>query len=100
LDGGVVIFDEFQNLLKVNPLIFSKIQKFWDKYQAETHVLFVVIGSYVGLIKKIFKDRKEPLFGRADFLFNLKPFTFFQTRGFIGRDLEECIQIYAILGGS
>jgi hypothetical protein len=99
LEDGVLVFDEFQNLLKVNPLIFSKIQKLWDEHQSSSRVLFIVVGSYVGLMKKIFTDRKEPLFGRADFLFNLKPFTFFQTCKFLGRPIEECIQLYAIFGG-
>ncbi|AKB38883.1 hypothetical protein MSSAC_4293 [Methanosarcina siciliae C2J] len=38
--------------------------------------MFLVIGSYVGLMKKLFQGSKEPLFGRATMLFNIKYFTF------------------------
>ena len=99
MNGGVVVLDEFQNLLKVNPRVFSTIQRRWDEYQNASNVLLIFIGSYVGLMKKIFTDRKEPLFGRADFLVNLKPFTFFQTCEFLGRDIGECLQLYAMFGG-
>ena len=50
-------------------------------------------------MKKIFTDKKEPLFGRADFLFNLKPFNFFETHRFIDRSVEDTCEIYAIFGG-
>ncbi len=69
----IVVFDEFQNLSKVNPGIFSKFQKYWDLNHNKSQHMFLIIGSYVGMIKKIFKDTKEPLFGRATMLFNIKP---------------------------
>ena len=45
--------------------------------------MFLIVGSYVGMIKKIFKDTKEPLFGRANMLFNLRPFNFLESFTFL-----------------
>ncbi len=79
----IFVFDEFQNLSKVNSGIFSKFQKYWDLNHNESQHMFLIIGSYVGMIKKIFRDAKEPLFGRATMLFNLKPFNFFDSYAFL-----------------
>jgi hypothetical protein len=40
-----------------------------------THVNFIVSGSIYSLMTKIFQDKKEPLFGRADAMIKLTPFT-------------------------
>ncbi|MCX9075772.1 MAG: ATP-binding protein, partial [Candidatus Methanoperedens sp.] len=44
----IVVFDEFQNLSKVNPGIFSKFQKYWDLNHKKSRHMFLIIGSYVG----------------------------------------------------
>lgn len=38
-----------------------------------------VIGSYAGMMKRIFEDSKEALFGRSDYRIQLKPFSFMST---------------------
>ena len=99
----VIVFDEFQNLTKVNPDFFSKFQKYWDMHHRETKHMFIVVGSYVGMMKKIFQGSKEPMFGRATLLFNLKPFTFADSfkflNGFLDISVEEAMKTYFILGG-
>ncbi|NOR47664.1 MAG: AAA family ATPase, partial [Methanosarcinaceae archaeon] len=99
----VIVFDEFQNFTKVNPDFFSKFQKYWDAHHRETKHMFIVVGSYVGMMKKIFQGSKEPMFGRATMLFNLKPFTFTDSfrflNGFLDISVEEAIKTYFILGG-
>ncbi|MCD6145163.1 MAG: ATP-binding protein [Methanosarcinales archaeon] len=99
----IVVFDEFQNLSKVNPGIFSKFQKYWDLNHNKSQHMFLVIGSYVGMIKKIFKDTKEPLFGRAMMLFNIKPFNFFDSftflKAFFELGIEDASKFYFIFGG-
>lgn len=99
----IVVFDEFQNMSKVNPGIFSKFQKYWDLNHNKSQHMFLIIGSYVGMIKKIFKDSKEPLFGRATMLFNIKPFNFFDSSTFLNAffdlETEEASKFYFIFGG-
>ncbi len=100
----VLVFDEFQNFSKTNPLLFSKIQKFWDNYHGKSRIMIIAIGSYVGMMKRLFYEKKEPLFGRTDLMLNLKPFNFMQTYGFLRHiglnvEKEEALRIYSMLGG-
>ena len=62
----VLVIDEVQEFLQINPAIFSDIQELWDLYLYESQVQLVMLGSVYSLMKKIFQDSKEPLFGRAD----------------------------------
>ncbi len=69
-----LIIDEFQEFLRINPSIYSDMQNIWDSYKDETKLNLVLSGSIYSLMKKIFEDKKEPLFGRADNKINLKAF--------------------------
>jgi len=70
----VLIIDEFQEFKNINKSTFSEIQKLWDKYKFETHVHIIFIGSIYSLMTEIFQNEKEPLYGRADRIFYIKPF--------------------------
>lgn len=70
-----IIFDEFQNLYKVNPSIFSEIQDLWDRFHRESHLNLITMGSIRSLMKRIFEDENEPLYGRPTSKFTLLPFT-------------------------
>ena len=69
-----LIIDEFQEFFKINESIYSSIQKLWDLNKDNTNIHFITCGSVYTLMKKIYEDKKEPLFGRADFKIDLKPF--------------------------
>lgn len=99
-DKEIFIFDEFQNFKKINISVFSIIQKYWDKYQDERNYSFLFLGSYIGLMKHLFKDYKTPLFGRSDALFNLKPLHYDVCKDIL-MDLEisTFVEIYSIFGG-
>ncbi len=71
----VVIIDEFQEFFQINESVYSEIQNLWDEYKNNTNVHLVCIGSIYSLMHKIFKNSKEPLFGRADRVIYLKPFS-------------------------
>lgn len=98
-----VVFDEFQNFEYVNPAIFSIFQKYWDLYHNDTPILLVFVGSYIGLMKKIFIDAKEPLYGRATSRIDLKPLSYECIRhvckniGFVQE--EDIITLYSTFGG-
>ena len=68
-----LIIDEFQELGKINSSIYSNIQKLWDLYKNRSHIHFISCGSIYSLMKKIYEDKSEPLFGRADFKIDLHP---------------------------
>jgi uncharacterized protein len=69
-----VVIDEFQEFLQINPAVFSEIQNLWDQYKVESRLNLIFIGSVYSLINKIFRDQKEPLFGRADRILHLNAF--------------------------
>lgn len=71
----VLIIDEFQEFRNINKSTFSEIQKLWDQYKFETHIHIIFIGSIYSMIKKIFQDEKEALYGRADRILYIKPFS-------------------------
>lgn len=70
-----LIIDEFQEFFSINPSVFSEIQNLWDAHKKTSKMLFIAIGSVYSLMNKIFEDLKEPLFGRADRIIKLKPFS-------------------------
>jgi uncharacterized protein len=70
-----LVIDEFQEFININESIYSDIQNYWDQYRTSTNVNFIVSGSIYSLMTKIFQDKKEPLFGRADAMMKLTAFT-------------------------
>ena len=70
-----VIIDEFQRLADIGEGIISDIQQVWDKHHAEAHIHLIACGSIYNMMKRIFEDRKEPLFGRKTARIDLKPFS-------------------------
>ncbi len=97
---NLIIIDEFQNFSKVDKSVFSILQKVWD--EEEKNIKLILCGSYLGMMKKIFLDSKEPLFGRSKYQIQLKPFTFLDTFEMLsdfGYSLEETVDWYSILGG-
>ncbi|WP_455590819.1 ATP-binding protein [Bacteroides sp.] len=74
-ENFTLIIDEFQELMYVNPSIISEIQRIWDSYHTTAKINFIVCGSVYSMMKKIFEDRKEPLYGRLTCKIMLQPFT-------------------------
>jgi len=70
-----LIIDEFQEFIRINPSIYSSIQKLWDLNKDDSKIHLIFSGSVYSLMKKIFEDAHEPLFGRADFKIHLQPFS-------------------------
>ena len=69
-----LVFDEFQNFVKVSPAIPSHIQDIWDRYHGKSKVNMVACGSIYSMMHKIFDNGDEPLYGRQDCRLNLLPF--------------------------
>ena len=70
-----LIIDEFQNFLSINKAIPSSIQDVWDRYKDRSHVNLVLCGSIYSMMKKIFENGDEPLYGRRDSNMRLLPFS-------------------------
>ena len=99
-----IVFDEFQMLYKVNPAIFSEMQDLWDRYHRESRLFLIASGSIQSLMKRIFEDDNEPLYGRPTSKFTLRPFTI-EVLKQIFRDHqpdyknEDLLCLYMITGG-
>jgi AAA+ ATPase superfamily predicted ATPase len=73
-ESFTLIIDEFQEFYTINPAVYSEIQYLWDVHKDSARLNLICIGSVFSLMKKIFENSKEPLFGRADRTINLQPF--------------------------
>lgn len=99
-----LIIDEFQDFYKINESVYSDIQKIWDLHHNEIKINLLVCGSIYSLMNKIFKDAKEPLFGRATNFIKVKPFTT-KTLQIILSDFnkdysaEDLLALYTFTGG-
>ncbi|MDR1097668.1 MAG: ATP-binding protein [Tannerella sp.] len=99
-----LIIDEFQELDKVNPSIFSDIQNLWDKYKDRAHIHFIASGSIYSLMMKTFENRKEPLFGRLTSKITLLPFAVSTVKEILndyhpGYTPEDLLCLYMLTGG-
>ena len=99
-----LVIDEFQNFLKVNPTIFGDIQHDWDLHKSKSHLNLIISGSVFTLMKKIFEDYEEPLFGRANEKMTLQPFTTDVMKQILADfnpdySPEDLLVLYSITGG-
>src|SRR3989338_351440 len=101
--SGIIIFDEFQNFANVDKSVFEILQKQIDINENKKGILFIFSGSTTGLMKKLFSDSKEPLYGRIKRKLNLKPLLFKDCIEMCSeldiKNIEEVIKLYAIFGG-
>ena len=70
-----LIIDEFQEFVRINPAVFSEIQREWDLNKRDSKLNLIISGSVFTLMKRIFEDYKEPLFGRANNQIHMRPFS-------------------------
>ncbi|MBA3603588.1 MAG: ATP-binding protein [Parachlamydiaceae bacterium] len=100
----ILIIDEIQEFLNINSSIFSDIQELWDRYLSESKIQLIMMGSIYSLMYRIFEDSKEPLFGRADRIIQLKPFTIAQLKSILeingrGNEANVLFNYYLLTGG-
>lgn len=99
-----LIIDEFQELERVNKSIFSDIQDLWDRYNETSRINLIACGSIYSMMKRIFENEKEPLFGRLNSKIILKPFTIATLKEIL-QDFnpeysnEDLLCLYLITGG-
>lgn len=99
-----LIIDEFQEFYYINPVVYSLMQDAWDRYRKQSHVNLVVSGSVYTLMNQIFRDSKEPLYGRADMIMKLFPFTTSVLKEILADHKpnytkEDLLALYTFTGG-
>lgn len=99
-----LVIDEFQEFMTVNPSVFSDLQNLWDSYHSDTRMNLVLSGSVMSMMRRIFTDAHEPLFGRADNVISLRPFKIKVMKEIL-KDYnpeytnEDLLALYSITGG-
>ena len=99
-----LVMDEFQNLAKVNSGLFARIQDIWDSNKDQTHMHLILCGSSYSMMKKIFEDNREPLFGRATTKIHLQPFAADKLISLVEQapvkiSNDDLLALYSITGG-
>lgn len=99
-----LVIDEFQNFQKVNPTVFGDIQREWDLHKGQSHLNLILSGSVFTLMKKIFDDYEEPLFGRAHEKMTLQAFTTSTLKEILGDfnpdySPDDLLALFSITGG-
>lgn len=99
----IVVFDEVSNFKFIDNSVFSTFQKYWDKNKATTKICLIFIGSMFTMMKKIFFDSKEPLFGRATIRINLSSLPPLAQRDILSNlkifSYPNLLHFYSIFGG-
>ena len=99
-----LIIDEFQEFYYINSVVYSLMQDIWDRYRKQSHVNLVVSGSVYTLMNQMFRDSKEPLYGRADMIMKLFPFTISVLKEILADHKpdytkEDLLALYTFTGG-
>ena len=95
-----VVFDEFQYIPQRDESFLSIFQRWWDREFKKMDVLFVLCGSYVGMIERMALSQNSPLYGRRTGQYRLMPMDFFDSSRFLAEmDIVSKINSYAVLGG-
>lgn len=100
-----LVLDEFQEFNNINKAVFSEMQNLWDQYKNRTKMNLVISGSVYTLMKKIFENAKEPLFGRTNERIFLKPFSVvvlkeaMQDNNPKGLGADDLLAFYMLTGG-
>jgi len=99
-----LVIDEFQEFSNINESVFSDMQNIWDSYRRRTHMNLIVSGSVYSLMQKIFRNAKEPLFGRADNIIKLSVFDIPTLKEILhdycpGYTNDDLLAFYTFTGG-
>ena len=99
-----LVIDEFQEFLYINNTIYSDMQNLWDSYKEKSKMNLVLSGSVYSPMKKIFEDKKEPLFNRSDMKIHLKAFSIITLQEILQDNYpdytnEDLLSFYTLTGG-
>jgi AAA+ ATPase superfamily predicted ATPase len=99
-----LIIDEFQEFTSVNPSVYSDMQHIWDSKKDGSKMNLILCGSVYSLMKKIFEQSQEPLFGRATQRIHVKAFNISTIKEILADNYpayssEDLLAFYIVTGG-
>ncbi len=99
-----VVLDEFQNFKFINETVFSDMQNIWDACKDDSKMNLIICGSVSTMMSRIFDDKREPLYGRANNRLRIKAFSTDVIKDIL-RDFnpdftnEDLLALYITTGG-
>lgn len=81
-----LFIDEFQEFLRVNKSVYWDMQRIWDLNKDGAQMNLIVCGSVNTLMNRLFRDNKQPLYGRQT--------QFMKLGAFAPSVLKEILRIY------
>ena len=95
----ILILDEYPYLKKIVQGIDSIIQSLIDNYKDISNVSFIILGSYVDIMKSLLLS-SNPLYGRVDLTIDLKPMDYYDSSLFYSSfSNEDKVKLYSVFGG-
>lgn len=99
-----LIIDEFQEFKSINPSLFSDMQNIWDANKEKSRINLVICGSIYSMMKQIFENSKEPLYGRATARIHIRPFEISTLKEILADNHpdykpEDLLTFYLLTGG-
>ena len=99
-----LIIDEFQEFNNLNSSVFSDMQNIWDSFKEQSRINIVLCGSIYSMMKTIFENSKEPLFGRATSRIIIKPFDIYTVKEILSDyhpdyTPDDLLTFYMVTGG-
>lgn len=101
--GGktVVVIDEFQRLKTISPAFITELQHQWDSGLKDNPLMLILVGSSIGMMRKIAITPHGALYGRKTGQMQLSPFRYVDFREvFASKTEEEKIEWYSVFGGT
>jgi len=99
-----LVIDEFQDFRRVDSAIYSEMQREWDEYHTRAKINLIVCGSLNTLMNRIFRDDKEPLYGRETSFLKVGPFPTETLKAILSDHAPEStsddlLALFALTGG-
>jgi len=97
----IFIIDEFQRLKTLAPGFITELQNYWDSKLKNSKLMLVIVGSSIGMMRKIAVSASGVLYGRKTGEIQLRPFRYVDFREVYPHfNEEERINWYAVFGGT
>lgn len=95
----IIVLDEYSYLRDCVKGCDSIFQSLIDNYKDKLNVTLIFSGSYVDTMKSMVK-RENPLYGRTDYILDLKPMNYYDASKFYPRySSQDKVRIYSVFGG-
>jgi len=97
----VVVIDEFQRLKTIAPGFITELQHQWDLTLKNFPLMLILVGSSIGMMRKIALSPNGALYGRKTAQMQLAPFRYVDFREvFADKSEEEKVEWYSVFGGT